>query len=288
VDNVLGLMGYQLRVDDVNVERDLDRNLPVIEGDAHQLEQALVNLLTNARHAVCGTGASGTVVVRTRVSGPHELILEVEDTGPGVPESQRSKVFDPFFTTKQAEQGTGLGLALVYGIVSDHGGTIDLRTGTRGGARFVVTLPAGKSAEATVPPEREPQPLAVRPARILIVDDEEPLARMISDVLTGDGHETRVVLDGREALNRLSEASYDLIISDLKMPGMNGDELHAEVKRLRPELSDSVLLTTGDTLGDDPQAILARTGLEVLSKPFDLDDLRRRVRARLTERQPDS
>jgi two-component system NtrC family sensor kinase len=288
VENVLALMRYQLRVDDVTIEHELGRDLPVVRGDAHQLEQALVNLLTNSRHAIGGTGAPGKVVVRTRVSDGGEVILEVEDDGPGVPRAQRSKIFDPFFTTKQDGKGTGLGLALVYGILSDHGGRIELRPGTLGGARFVATFPLCGAEQAIDTPAEAPLPSPARTGRILIVDDEEPLALMIAEVLAADGHETRVVLDGRQALERLAEEPYDLIISDLKMPGMNGDQLYAEVRRLRPELSVSVLLTTGDTFEDDAQAILDRTGLEVLSKPFDLDDLRRRVRSRLSERKPDA
>jgi len=288
VENVLALMRYQLRVDDVTLEHDLGRDLPVVRGDAHQLEQALVNLLTNARHAIGGTGAAGKVMVRTRVAAGGEVILEVEDDGPGVPQAQRSKIFDPFFTTKQDGKGTGLGLALVYGILSDHGGRIELREGTLGGARFVATFPVCGSGQTTDIPAEAPLPSPARTGRILIVDDEEPLARMIAEVLAADGHETRVVLDGRQALERLAEEPFDLIISDLKMPGMNGDQLYAEIRRLYPELPVSVLLTTGDTFEDDARAILDRTGLEVLSKPFDLDDLRRRVRCRLSERKPDA
>jgi len=286
VENVLALMRYQLKVDNVTVEEDLGQNLPVVRGDAHQLEQALVNLLTNARHAIGGTGSPGSVMVRTRDAVGGGVLLEVEDNGPGVPERQRTKIFDPFFTTKQDGKGTGLGLALVYGIVSDHGGTIELRAGSLGGARFVVTLPASRFDEATVLPEKAPLPPPQRSGRILVVDDEEPLARMIADVLGADGHETRVVLDGLQALECLAEEPYDLIISDLKMPGMNGDQLLAKVRRLRPELCDSVLLTTGDTFDDDAHTLLERTGVEVLKKPFDLDDLRRIVRLRLGEPKP--
>jgi len=209
------------------------------------------------------------------------VTLEVEDTGPGVPEAERSKIFDPFYTTKRIGEGTGLGLALVYGIVADHGGTIEVRAGDTGGARFVAELPVGRRAAPAAGPAERTQLEPGLSGRILIVDDEEPLAEMISDALIGDGHRTTVFLDARRALEQIEKEDYDLIISDLKMPGMKGDELHAEVKRLRPEMSEKVLLTTGDTLGDEPAEIVARTGLELLSKPFDLDELRRRVRARL-------
>jgi signal transduction histidine kinase/ActR/RegA family two-component response regulator len=284
VTSVLALMRYQLRVDDILVRQELTRDLPLIEGDAHQLEQALVNLLTNARHAVRGTGRGGNVLVRTRVDGAGQVLLEVEDSGPGVPESQRSRIFEPFFTTKQDGKGTGLGLALVFGIVTDHDGTIDVRTGSLGGARFVARFPAGRPALDVKPTPADPLPPAATTGRILIVDDEEPLARMIADALLLDGHETHVVLDARQALDVLGRASFDLVISDLRMPGMDGDELLAEIRRVRPELSEAVLLTTGDTFEDDPETTLAHTGVEVLRKPFDLDDLRRLVRNRLVAR----
>jgi len=142
VESVLALMGCQLRVDGIAVETDLCSDLPALVGDHHHLQQVLVNLLTNACQAIRSDAQSGKIVVRTRyVDG--KAVLEVQDDGPGIPETCRAKIFDPFFTTKPEGQGTGLGLALVHGIVRDHGGTIEALQDAGEGACFRVVLPRG-------------------------------------------------------------------------------------------------------------------------------------------------
>lgn len=140
VESVLALMGYQLRVDGVAVETDLCADLPALVGDHHHLQQVLVNLLTNAQQAIRSEASSGKIMVRTRYEDG-AAVLEVQDDGPGIPEACRAKIFDPFFTTKPEGQGTGLGLALVHGIVRDHGGTIEALSDSRDGACFRVVLP---------------------------------------------------------------------------------------------------------------------------------------------------
>lgn len=154
VESVLALMGYQLRVDGVAVETDLCADLPALVGDHHHLQQVLVNLLTNAQQAIRAESSSGKIMVRTRYE-EGAAVLEVQDDGPGIPEACRAKIFDPFFTTKPEGQGTGLGLALVHGIVRDHGGTIEALSDSRDGACFRVVLPVpdrpGKKRAAEEP-----------------------------------------------------------------------------------------------------------------------------------------
>lgn len=145
ITNVSALLRNQLRADGARLELDLSPSLPALKGDAHQLEQLLVNLLTNAGHAVRQTGAPGVVTLRTRVADGPAILLEVTDTGPGIPLEIRSRVFDPFFTTKAAGEGTGLGLSLAYGIVTDHGGTIEIPESPGPGATLRVTFPLGGS-----------------------------------------------------------------------------------------------------------------------------------------------
>ena len=284
VQSAVALLAYQLRVDDIRVRCDLSPDLPSMQGDAHQLEQVLVNLLTNAQQAIRQTEGAGAISLRTEPRGTDAVALEVTDTGPGIPESARGRIFDPFFTTKGPGEGTGLGLSLVYGIVTGHGGSIEAGPGPGRGTRITVVLPLGeepREAKTVDRPVAVPKP--ARRGRILVVDDEEPVARLICDALAVDGHETRRAGDGREALARLAEAEYDLIISDIKMPAMDGERFSEELSRTRPGMARRLVLTTGDTLSDEPDEIVARTGLEVLHKPFDLDELRRLVRARLDD-----
>jgi signal transduction histidine kinase/ActR/RegA family two-component response regulator len=293
------LLAYQLRVADVTVELELEPELPVVHGDAHQLEQLLVNLLTNARHAIRSAGRPGTVRVSTRRAGPSSVSLDVGDDGPGIPPEILARVFDPFFTTKQAGEGTGLGLALVYSIVTaGHGGMIEVRSSAEGGTRFEILLPCdGVGLSAATPRMPPPEAMgtgdpaseesvdghraAPRRGRILVIDDEETLARLICEALEHDGHTAARVSDGRQALARVRGEEFDLVVSDVRMPGIEADRLHEELLVTNPRLARRMLLTTGDTLGPGAEEIAARTGLEVLAKPFDLADLRRRVHARL-------
>jgi len=283
VQSVLSLIGYQLRVDGIQVRTELSSEIPALHGDPHELQQVLVNLLTNAQQAIRQAGEGGEIVLRTLPTEHDSVVLEVEDNGPGIPESIRTKIFDPFFTTKPDGKGTGLGLTLVYGIVESHGGTIEIQPVPGGGARFRIgfpTAPPDEAGVASVPSDTTPLP--ERAGRVLVVDDEEPLARLICDALNEDGHEAVFVGDGREALTLLGEEEFDLVISDIKMPGMGGERLVKEIERDQPDVLQRLLLITGDTMGAESEQLISRTRLEVLRKPFDLADLRQRVQTRLT------
>jgi two-component system NtrC family sensor kinase len=288
VEDVVALLSYQLRVDGIRIERELSPDLPAIEGDAHQLEQVLVNLLTNAAHAIRHTGEAGTVTLETRAPHGDAIVLEIRDTGPGIPAEMRSKIFDPFFTTKAPGEGTGLGLSLVSGIVTDHGGTVEALAHDGPGTTFRITIPRGRpstSSGQAEPAEAHPPSTSCEPTsgRVLVVDDDEHVANLICEALGKDGLVTRRVRGGREALERLAAEPFDLILCDVKMPDMNGERLYDELERTRPALARLVLWTTGDTLGSGPEKLAERTGLDLLTKPFDLEELRDRVRTRLTK-----
>ncbi len=283
VESVLALMGYQLRVDGVTVKTDLCADLPALVGDHHHLQQVLVNLLTNACQAIRSESSSGTITVRTRFD-EKSAVLEVQDDGPGIPEAVRAKIFDPFFTTKPEGQGTGLGLALVYGIVRDHGATIEALKDIREGACFRVVFPVAKrEAETAEPREEETAGVMPEPATVLVVDDEEPLAQMICESLREDGHEATFVPDAEAAVEVATEREFDLVIADLRMPGVGGEALYEQLTHAQPRLSGRLLLTTGDTAGDVIEKVGKRTGCVVLAKPFDVETLHRAVRDRLVK-----
>jgi two-component system NtrC family sensor kinase len=275
-------MQYQLRVEGVAMTSELSRDVASIEADPHQLQQVVINLLSNARDAIRQQDQAGRIRVRTAATEDGAL-LEVQDNGPGIPPEQRSRIFDPFYTTKAEGQGTGLGLSIVYGIVSSHGGTIEALAGAGGGACFRIQLPLGASrAQDSAAEATGGSVCAGRPGRILVVDDELPLAQMICEALAQDGHRAESVSDGLEALERLGREPFDLIIADMKMPGMGAEGLYESMRQHRAELCTRLLVTTGDTVSDEPDRFVARTGLELLRKPFDLEQLRRRVRRHMT------
>lgn len=276
---VISLMSYQLRVEAVEVESDLDGNLPALHGDPHQLQQVLVNLLTNGQQAIRSVAERGTLQVRTGRTETHAY-LEVQDDGPGIDEATRARIFDPFFTTKEDGKGTGLGLSLVYGIVRDHGGRIESLP-CESGALFRMELPLVRReatstddrAESEKTPDAIGETADVGAGLVLVVDDEAPIAQMICESLEERGHRTVSVAGGDDALEQLSLESFDLVIADLRMPGIGGEGLHERLSREYPQLAASMLLTTGDTAGDAAEAVASRTGCEVLTKPFDIEAL---------------
>jgi two-component system NtrC family sensor kinase len=288
VDSVVSLMGYQLRTSGIRVSTELDSSLPPIEGDPHQLQQVFVNLLSNAMHAIHEGGNEGTIRVVSQVRPGEGVRVEIHDSGPGIPPEVRTRIFDPFFTTKGEGKGTGLGLSIVYGIVSSHGASIEALPSETGGACFRLSFPLD-AARARAEPRGSvadaDESARSLVGRVLVVEDEAALSQMLCEALGREGHRVDAASDGRQALERLAAERYDLIISDMRMPGMDASSLVAEIDRLHPGLRDRLLLITGDTVSPDPEAFASREGLELLLKPFDLDDLCRRVRLRLAARR---
>jgi signal transduction histidine kinase len=288
VSEAAELIAYGVRSEGIEVESDLQPDLPAVLGDAHRLQQVFVNLLQNARQAM----ESSAPPRRIRVSGrrvPEGVRLEFSDTGPGIRSEHLSRVFEPFFTTKEIGRGTGLGLSLAYGTVRDHGGTIEARNNPGGGACFVVTLPvtAEPAAErGAEQPAHGGAPATGRAAagageRILVVDDEELLASVVVEALRAEGYNADAARSGGEALSLLQRQRYDLVITDLKMPGMSGPQLREEILRRAPGLSGRILFSTGDVASSSTRRFLEETGSACLTKPFRLAELRRAVRGAL-------
>jgi two-component system NtrC family sensor kinase len=286
VGSVVQLLGYQLQVDDIAVDVDLDREMRPVLGDFHALQQVLVNLVRNAHQAMLEKEGRGLLRVVTRCDG--DLCrMEVSDSGAGIRPEHLRKIFDPFFSTKKVGEGTGLGLSIAYGTVREHGGSIQVRSRPGRGSTFLVELPA--SAEVRESPAARPEapPVVVRRSaggrRILVVDDEANLADMIREALEAEGHHVDAACDGRTAAGLLRESSYDLIISDLKMPNMGGRELYEEISRRDPSLARRIIFSTGDSVSPETQAFFREVGNLYLTKPFNLAELYRTVHRALDE-----
>jgi len=226
--------------------------------------------------------------IRTALVDGGAAHLVVEDDGPGIPAAIRNRIFDPFFTTKAAGEGTGLGLSLVYGAITAHGGTVEADASSQGGARFVVRLPLGRDTgdgDVTEGGRLEEVKPAVH-SRILVVDDEEPVARLLAEMLSSDGHQVHVATDGSDALECLAAASYDLVVTDYKMPGLGGKSLCDAIDKRFKDLKGLVLMTTGDTVSGEPELAARAAGVPLIHKPFDLDEFRDLVRRRLRGEEP--
>ena len=278
VDDALELLSYSLRIDSVDVVKRFAPDLPQLWADPHQLQQVIVNLLTNAHQALRTVPTRRRLTLTTRYERASDRIrLEIADSGPGVPANIRMRIFDPFFTTKAPGQGTGLGLSLCRGIVDAHEGILRLEATPGGGATFVVELPAGAPAEAA---EGQRAGAAIEPEpgkTILVVDDEPDVADLLAEALTLDGHRVEAVNSGTAALNRILARDFDLVFSDMKMPGMSGADLYDEVARRRGGMERRFVFVTGDTMNPTTRQFLDRTGAPSLTKPFDIDEIRRLV-----------
>jgi len=269
------LLAYHLRVDGIEVKLDLEEGLPVLWADPHQLHQVVVNLITNARDELRKAPPPRRLTLRTRADTARgRVAVDVEDTGPGVSDEIRDRIFEPFFTTKPVGQGTGLGLSLCHGIVEGHGGTLSLISEPGEGAIFRVELPVvappaatGKNAPETTP--------AVTGKRILVVDDERLVLQLLGEMLGADHHTVDTVGDGTQALEVLRRTSYDLILSDVRMPYLDGPGLYRALERRFPDLCRRFVLMTGDVLSAEIQTFLEQTGVPGLSKPFDRGQVRR-------------
>jgi PAS domain S-box-containing protein len=280
VSDTLALRSYEQRLTNIEVVTALAAGLPRVLGDAHQLQQVLLNLVINAEQAMLTSNGRGSLVVRTWHDGDREtLVVEVSDDGPGVAPEMKNKIFDPFFTTKEVGKGTGLGLTVAYAIIQEHGGRIRVDSPPQGGASFAVELPVTGSGEGrTTPRPVAPSMDAVQGASVLLVEDERALAAAVADALADAGLRVDHAGDGEEALARVRQKSYDVVICDLKMPRVDGMMLYRAIAAATPALARRVIFVTGDVAGTDAERFLEESGCRWLAKPFRLGDLLRAVR----------
>ncbi|WP_174279244.1 hybrid sensor histidine kinase/response regulator [Sphingomonas bacterium] len=274
--SALELAEYGLRADGIGVTRLLAPNLPLIAADSDQLHQIVTNLIVNAQQAMAGQpGLRWLTVATARGPEPRTVILEVADTGPGVPPEARRRIFEPFYTTKPQGEGTGVGLSFSQGLAEAHGGRLTLAPSDTG-AVFRLTMPIDeRHLLARVEPVAAGPALA-GPRRALVVDDEEEIAASLADFLSIEGYACEIVIGGAAAQARLAAGpDYDLVISDIRMPGVDGPALHDWIVAHRPELSSRIGFVTGDTLGSGAARFLAGAGRPVLEKPFMPDSVHR-------------
>ncbi len=270
------LRGYQLRVDDISVELDLDPGLPGTMLDESQIHQVFVNLINNARDAIKEKGDKGWIRITSERKGDR-ITVKFEDSGKGIPDEVANRIFDPFFTTKGVGKGTGLGLSISYGIINEHGGSIYATSTPGKGTTFIIDLPViKKSGEWT---EKLVSEAAIvlkdraRGMKALVLDDEPILLDLLNVALEDSGFHVDRTSSGKDALDMIKRDGYDVIISDIKMPGMDGKTFYGEVKSVRPEYLSKIIFISGDSLNKETQAFLKRSGNYSLKKPFTVDQL---------------
>jgi two-component system NtrC family sensor kinase len=272
---------------EVELVIDLADVRPVL-GKRLEIEQVFINLLENAVQAVTERGGPSQ---RIRVSTRDDkggVIVEISDSGPGLPDDVVDKIFDPFFTTRPPSEGTGLGLAVSHSIITALGGTIDIRNADTGGAVVTVRLPAARvavvpPAPVLVPPR--PQPVGRR-GRVLVIDDEPLMLRIMAHALRE--HDVVTVQTGEKALELFADNPFDIVFCDVMMPGMNGSAFYEALAAAHPGAEQRIIFITGGARGAEAQRFVDRVSNECLEKPIPTDVLRARVNEMLAQQDEQS
>jgi PAS domain S-box-containing protein len=258
-----------------------------VDANAAQLSQVFVNLLANAAQALPeDSPRQNEIRITARLEGEQALV-EVADNGRGIPEELQSRIFEPFFSTKNAAEGMGLGLSISRSIVEGFGGALSVSSPGGHGSVFRVLLPSAPAlTPATEAPARQEQLhpsgfLSQKRPRLLIVDDEDVITGLLTRTLAKQAYDVATVNSGREALRTLEGDSFDLVLCDLMMPDMSGEDVYREALRLRPQLARRFVFLTGGAFTPQGRQFLASVPVPVLEKPFPIDQLLRLVSARL-------
>jgi PAS domain S-box-containing protein len=277
VSAALDISAYTVRTSSIEVAVDLAADIPPILADPDQLHQVLLNLIVNAQQVLQDRPGPRRLRVASRYDPDARAIrIAVADNGPGIPEHLRARVFEPYFTTKPTGLGTGMGLAVSHGIVEAHGGTLTLDCPGIGGAVFTIKLPV-VTVDASRVEARPSREVTATPRRILIVDDEAEIRNTLAEILSGAQHNVATAGSGREALERMAAEHYDVILTDVRMPDLDGRALYREIERRWPERAGRVVFVTGDTLASTLRDFAVESGRPVIEKPFLPGEVRRVV-----------
>ena len=273
---------YAMETRDIHPVVQLAESRPEVMGDPAQLEQVVLNLVVNARQALeappgerDGGGGTRTLEVSTRLAGA-DVLLEVADNGRGIDPRDLPHIWEPFYTTREEGEGTGLGLSVVHSIVASHGGTIDVSSTPGAGTRFRIRLPLAPRAvpAAGARPRRAAGArVAIRPLDILVVDDEAVIRELLSRYFTSRGHAVVAAINGDHALRLAETGTFDVIISDLRMPGMDGRALIRRLRELPSCAATRFVLSTGDATAGPGGPDDALADVAVVNKPYDVDAL---------------
>jgi PAS domain S-box-containing protein len=286
LEETLALRDYDLKINNIRVDRDLPADATPVVADPHQIEQVFLNIINNSVDAILETGKPGKLKIRVSCENGH-VCTQFADDGPGLKDPKR--IFDPFYTTKSVGKGTGLGLSICYGIVKEHGGDITAHNSPEGGAvvevRLPVTMDEVQSSDAmvTAPRKRE----GAIGGRVLLMEEEEAVLEFERDVLMGAGASVITARNSDEVKTRLLSEHFDAVIMNGKMPGeWNAKEAYSWLKEKCPGVEVHVLFTFSNGLEQgDGRAFLQENNIPYLVKPFEVGDLISQARKLLQKAQ---
>ncbi len=281
IRHTIELREYSLKANNIQVALKLQEDLPKTMVDLFQLQQVFINIINNSEDAMVARKGGGRLEIKTR-KFRKRIEITFKDDGPGVPKEIIHKVFDPFFTTKDVGKGTGLGLSISHGIITEHGGTIDILEHSGEGAVVVICLPIVEKEQwaavrKAVESDRSSKK-SIAGLRALVVDDEKSIREALQDLLMKEGLKVEVAQDGREALEALDSRKFSLLITDVKMPGVGGMELYRTVKEKHEHLKDKTIILTGDVFSQDIKEFISESGCPHILKPFEPKELMKIIR----------
>jgi two-component system NtrC family sensor kinase len=274
LEEALLLRDYDMKVSNIQLERDFNRSIPAICGDPHQFEQVFLNIINNAVDAIVEHGECDVRRLKVRVAAEdNRIVIQFQDSGPGFKEP--SRIFEPFYTTKGVGKGTGLGLSICYGIVQEHGGEISARNAESGGAIIELRLPAaGPVRGLAEPAPRFHRRQGVLEGTILVVEDEEAVLEFERDVLSGAGARVFCAATLERMRAALAEESFDAVIMNGKMPGSASvADIRRWIAENWPQLALRLLFTFSSLAEPEVRSLLEENQVPFLVKPFEIGDL---------------
>jgi len=270
LEETLALRDYDLRMNHIRVHLELSPDLPYTSADPHQLQQVFLNMVNNAVDAMLEHSNEGDLWVKTGAK-EDKLFIEFTDSGPGVKDA--SRVFDPFYTTKPVGKGTGLGLSICYGIISEHGGTIQVRNVPSKGASFTIEVPY-QPIRAVKRPETSQVTEPVREGRILLMDQDDSVLEAVRTILLEREHEVATAKTAADAMALLEKREFDLVVADLDLAGTGGSNiLHDWILVRKPRLAKRCVWTRGVAPLGQATGDGAWNGSHILQKPFQAAEL---------------
>lgn len=286
VQRAIDLHSYGMREHDIVVEFAAARDLPMIFGDAIQVQHSVSNLLLNAEEALASFDGQRRILVLTR-EGPRGVEVQVRDTGPGISAHHLPLILEPMFTTRAGYGNRGLGLTISHSIQRDHGGSLDVHSRAGEGAAFTLAFPVPAPPLSVVPTATDrmdrdvAEPVSTR--SLLLIEDEVTLRSAISRFLRNTGYVVDVAESGSDALDLLVDRAYDLVLLDLRMQGLTGEQVYEQIELRDPDQARRVVFMTGDLHSATASRFIRMTGRPVLAKPFTLLELETRVAQLLQE-----
>lgn len=282
--STIEIRAYEMRNNNIEITTRFDPELPRTMANFGQLQQVFLNIIINAEQAIAAAQTQGKLVAKTE-HGKGKIIISISDNGAGIVKENMNKLFDPFFTTKGDSGGTGLGLSISYGIIKEHNGKIKVKSQQGKGATFIIELPV--VAQVSEPERKLEQPSgkSIKPLstdkKIIVIDDEPNICRVLYRLLSSAGYQVETISDAQLALSKLKDTNFDLILLDIKMPGMSGIEFYEKMQKIDPALPQKVICITGDIISTQNKIFMEKTSLPCVTKPFSVNELLLQVKSNL-------